>query len=251
MPIGHCMEKAAFQPVLFSFSVLSKPWKNKGTISVNLPHMDARKREGGFTFQPRSAGRRTNTISIHAKNLRKSQLCLYFPCIKALGLIWDLQAVCGPTGWGEGARPPCCTAGARVPSPESPGSKELQQPVLQALPNPWSALPGVVLECALSQTLEKRVGKWDLHFCLVICFGRRMGYCNAQSSFLSSPGSLYKPVELLWSSTSVSLRRIKWSIMRGWNQTSGIWWKSFRTSSTNRHVLHVGGPQKWFSLLEN
>lgn len=88
-------------------------------------------------------------------------------------------------------------------------------PVLQSLPIPWSTVPGMLLECDLFQTLEKRGEKWDLPICLVVCSGRRLGYCNAQNSCLSSPGSLYKPVELLWSSTSDSLRKIKWSTMRG------------------------------------
>lgn len=82
-------------------------------------------------------------------------------------------------------------------------------PVLKSLPIHWPTVPGMPLECDLSQTLGNREK--------LFYFSKkkkRLGNCNTQSSFLSSPGSLYKPVELLWSSTSDSLRRIKWSTMR-------------------------------------
>lgn len=68
--------------------------------------------------------------------------------------------------------------------------------------------------CLAPNTGEKRLGSTEI--CLSVqLLALTENYCNAPSSFLSSPGSLSKPVELLWSSTSVSLRRIKWSTMRG------------------------------------
>lgn len=213
--------------------------EKRGNKLRNLPRVDALRRGAGFTLQPRSAARRTNTVSVHAENLRKSPSCFYFPCSLTKGLScslsWAYQGSAGCVwsyrlGWRCEATVSRCRCTCSLS-----GESRL----------------GVVLDCASSQTLEKRAGKWDLPVCLVTGVGRRMGCCNAQRPFLSSPGSLYKPVESLWSSTSVSLRRISWSIMRGWNQTSGIWWKSFRTSSTNRHVLRVGSPRRWFSALEN
>lgn len=77
--MGYCMEKAALGPILVSFSVLTdlaNHGTNKGTISKNLPCMDAEQREGGFTFQPRGAAGRTNAISISCKKSRKIPVVL-------------------------------------------------------------------------------------------------------------------------------------------------------------------------------
>lgn len=121
----------------------------------------------------------------------------------------------------------CCThpalaspAGLAVPSTEDPGSKELQLKAQYLCCIPSSFPDTLCQRCSWNMSCPKHWRKWggkywDLPVCSVSCFGRRLDYCNAPSSFLSSPGSLSKPVELLWSSTSVSLRRIKWSTMRG------------------------------------
>lgn len=129
------------------------------------------------------------------------------------------------TGWGEGARTLCCTGGVCVPSAEGPDWKELQQKAQSCV----AVAPHSPIHCASNASrmwLVPNIGeKWgerererkkrtEIFAYLVVCFSRRLGYSNAQSSFLSSPGSLYKLVELLWSSTSDSLRRIKWSTMR-------------------------------------
>lgn len=65
--------------------------ENRGNKLRNLPRVDALRRGAGFTLQPRSAARRTNTVSVHAENLRKSPSCLYFPCSLTKGLWCSLS----------------------------------------------------------------------------------------------------------------------------------------------------------------
>ena len=151
-----------------------------------------------------------------------------FPPVPDHGLPLFHDPTCSWLGWsgtcrlcvvlqvGQKVGDHCGALQMHAPFTEDLGSKERQSKAQSCVAVPPRSLIHRARDAPrvwLVPNIGEKGGENEI--CISVCFDRRLGCCNTQSSFLSSPGNLYKPVELLWSSTSDSLRRIKWSTMRG------------------------------------